>query len=51
MTELQDKLALTELLAALSAAVDRGDYQQIVDCYADESITARSRGRVANSPR
>jgi hypothetical protein len=32
-----DKLALTELLAALSAAVDRGDRDAITGCYAEES--------------
>ena len=30
-----DKLELTELLAVLSAAVDRGDRAAIIDCYAD----------------
>jgi len=29
-----DKLALTELLAVLSAAVDRGDREAIISCYA-----------------
>jgi hypothetical protein len=32
-----DKLALTELLSVLSAAVDRGDREAIVDCYTEES--------------
>jgi SnoaL-like domain len=32
-----DKLALTELLAVLSAAVDRGDRDAIIGCYAEES--------------
>jgi ketosteroid isomerase-like protein len=32
-----DKLALAELLAVLSAAVDRGDREAIIDCYAEES--------------
>jgi hypothetical protein len=32
-----DKLALTELLAVLSAAVDRGDREAIIACYADQS--------------
>lgn len=32
-----DKLELTELLAVLSAAVDRGDREAIIDCYADGS--------------
>ncbi len=32
-----DKLALTELLAVLSAAVDRGDREAIIGCYAEES--------------
>jgi len=32
-----DKLALTELLAVLSAAVDRGDREAITGCYAEES--------------
>lgn len=32
-----DKLALTELVATLSAAVDRGDYGEIVECYAEDS--------------
>lgn len=32
-----DKLALTELLAVLSAAVDRGDREAIIACYAAES--------------
>jgi hypothetical protein len=32
-----DKLALAELLAVLSAAVDRGDRDGIVGCYAEES--------------
>jgi SnoaL-like domain len=32
-----DKLALTELLAVLSAAVDCGDREAIIDCYAKES--------------
>jgi len=37
LQEWVDKLALTELLAVLSAAVDRGDREKIVDCYAEES--------------
>jgi hypothetical protein len=32
-----DKLELTELLAVLSAAVDRRDRDAIADCYAEES--------------
>jgi SnoaL-like domain len=32
-----DKLALAELLAVLSAAVDRGDREAIIGCYAEES--------------
>lgn len=32
-----DKCALTELVARLSAAVDRGDRDAIVDCYAEQS--------------
>ena len=32
-----DKLALAELLAVLSAAVDRADREAIIDCYAEES--------------
>jgi hypothetical protein len=32
-----DKLALAELLAVLSAAVDRGDRDAIVGCYAEKS--------------
>ncbi len=39
MTELSgwvDKLALTELIAALSAAVDRADRAGIVACYAED---------------
>jgi hypothetical protein len=32
-----DKLALTELVSILSAAVDRGDRDTIIDCYAGES--------------
>ncbi len=32
-----DKLALTELLAVLSAAVDRGDREAVIACYAAES--------------
>lgn len=32
-----DKLALAELLAVLSAAVDRGDRDAIIGCYAEES--------------
>jgi hypothetical protein len=32
-----DKLALTELVSILSAAVDRGDRDPIIDCYAAES--------------
>jgi SnoaL-like domain len=32
-----DKLALTELVVILSAAVDRGDRDTIIDCYAPES--------------
>jgi hypothetical protein len=32
-----DKLALTELVAVLSAAVDRGDREAIIGCYAEES--------------
>jgi SnoaL-like domain len=32
-----DKLALIELLAVLSAAVDRGDREAIIGCYAEES--------------
>ncbi len=33
----RDKLELSELLAVLSAAVDRSDRAAIIDCYADES--------------
>ena len=32
-----DKLALTELVSILSAAVDRGDRDTIIDCYAPDS--------------
>jgi hypothetical protein len=32
-----DKCALTELVAKLSAAVDRGDKKAIIDCYAEQS--------------
>lgn len=32
-----DKCALTELVAKLSAAVDRGDKDAIVDCYTEQS--------------
>jgi SnoaL-like domain len=32
-----DKLALTELLAVLSAAVDRADRDAIIGCYAEDS--------------
>jgi hypothetical protein len=32
-----DKSALTELVAKLSAAVDRGDKEAIIDCYAEQS--------------
>jgi hypothetical protein len=32
-----DKAAITELLAVLSAAVDRGDHDQIAACYAEPS--------------
>jgi SnoaL-like domain len=32
-----DKCALAELLAVLSAAVDRGDRDTIIDCYTEES--------------
>ena len=32
-----DKLALTELVSIISAAVDRGDRDTIIDCYAPES--------------
>jgi SnoaL-like domain len=32
-----DKLDLTELVAVLSAAVDRGDREAIIGCYAEES--------------
>jgi ketosteroid isomerase-like protein len=34
----QDKSVLAQLLAALSAAVDRGDRQGIIDCYAEDSF-------------
>lgn len=37
LQEWLDKLALTELLAVLSAAVDRGDREAIIGCYAEES--------------
>jgi SnoaL-like domain len=37
LQEWLDKLALTELLAVLSAAVDRGDREAIIACYAEES--------------
>jgi ketosteroid isomerase-like protein len=37
MQQWLDKLALTELLAALSAAVDRGDGEAIIACYAEDS--------------
>jgi SnoaL-like domain len=37
MSDWADKLALAELLAVLSAAVDRGDREAIVDCYAEDS--------------
>ncbi|HVC69292.1 MAG TPA: nuclear transport factor 2 family protein [Acidimicrobiales bacterium] len=33
-----DKLDLAELVAMLSSAVDRGDGERIVSCYADESF-------------
>ena len=32
-----DKCALTELVAVLSSAMDRGDREQIAACYAEES--------------
>jgi hypothetical protein len=32
-----DKCALTELVAKLSAAVDRGDKEAVIDCYAEQS--------------
>jgi ketosteroid isomerase-like protein len=35
---LLDKQALAELLAVLSSAVDRGDHDRIVACYAEESF-------------
>jgi hypothetical protein len=37
LQEWLDKLALNELLAVLSAAVDRGDREAIIGCYAEES--------------
>ena len=37
LRERLDKLALAELLAVLSAAVDRADRDAIIDCYAEES--------------
>jgi hypothetical protein len=37
LQEWLDKLALAELLAVLSAAVDRGDREAIIGCYAEES--------------
>jgi hypothetical protein len=37
LQEWVDKLALAELLAMLSAAVDRGDREAIIGCYAEES--------------
>jgi hypothetical protein len=33
-----DKLELAELVATLSSAVDRGDSERIVSCYAEESF-------------
>lgn len=33
----EDKLALAELVAVLSSAVDRGDRPRIVDCYSEDS--------------
>jgi len=33
-----DKLALAELVATLSSAVDRGDSERIVSCYAEDSF-------------
>jgi hypothetical protein len=51
-----DKLALTELLAVLSAAVDRGDRETIIDCSASRTPgpvialqTSRSGAAAANS--
>jgi hypothetical protein len=35
---LLDKQALTELVAVLSSAVDRGDHERIVSCYAEDSF-------------
>jgi hypothetical protein len=32
-----DKSALTELVAKLSAAIDRADREAIVECYAPQS--------------
>ena len=32
-----DKLTLTALVSILSAAVDRGDRDKVIDCYAPES--------------
>src|ERR1700739_516978 len=37
LQEWLDKLALTELLPVLSAAVDRGDREATIACYAAES--------------
>jgi ketosteroid isomerase-like protein len=37
LQEWLDKLALAELLAVLSAAVDRADLEAIIDCYAEKS--------------
>ena len=35
---LLDKQALTDLIGELSSAVDRGDHDRIVSCYAEESF-------------
>jgi hypothetical protein len=42
LREWLDKLALTEILAVLSAAVDRGDREAIISCYAADSYDDHS---------
>lgn len=38
MTDWSDKLALAELVAVLSSAVDRADRDRIADCYTEDSF-------------
>jgi hypothetical protein len=45
-----DKLALTELVAVLSAAVDRGDREAIIGCYAEESYDDHGGGWCPTAP-